>query len=89
VQSIKLDMVLFTVYVIDVGLHDHDEMFRGVSLSEDMKRICAAIGFRDPRMLQSMIICKQPEIGGKGISPNGHGGITGSPKSSRFCVFVY
>ena len=49
-----------------VGLHDHDEMFRGVSLSEDMKRICTAIGFRDPRMLQSMIICKQPEIGGKG-----------------------
>ena len=49
------------------GLHDHDDTFREVSLSEELRHICKEIGFRDPRMLQSMIICKQPEIGGKGI----------------------
>ena len=51
------------------GLHDHDPMFREISLSEDVKRICGSLGFRDPRVLQSMIICKQPEIGGKGTFP--------------------
>lgn len=51
------------------GLHDHDPMFREISLSEDVKRICGSLGFRDPRILQSMIICKQPEIGGKGTFP--------------------
>lgn len=27
-------------------------------------RVAASLGYRDPRVLQSMIICKQPEIGG-------------------------
>ena len=52
--------------VLILGLHDHDPTFRKISLSDDIKRITREIGFRDPRMLQSMIICKQPEIGGKG-----------------------
>jgi len=73
--------------VINVGLHDRDETFRRVSLSEDMKRICEAIGFRDPRMLQSMIICKQPEIGGKGIFHMGLG-MTEVP-SHQDSVFLY
>ena len=51
---------------IDIGLHDLDPAFREVSLTDDIRAITKAIGFRDPRMLQSMIICKQPEIGGKG-----------------------
>lgn len=47
------------------GLHDLDPVFRNVSLTDDIRAITKALGFRDPRMLQSMIICKQPEIGGK------------------------
>lgn len=35
----------------------------GKELSQ-MGSIAKTIGFRDPRCLQSMIICKQPEIGG-------------------------
>lgn len=52
--------------ILKAGLHDHDPIFREISLSDDIKQIVKAIGFQDPRMLQSMIICKQPEIGGKG-----------------------
>ena len=50
------------------GLHIHDPIFRQISFTDDIKRIIRAVGFRDPRMLQSMIICKQPEIGGKGAN---------------------
>jgi phytanoyl-CoA hydroxylase len=59
-------MVGSSVGGIDVGLHDLDPVFRKVSLTDDVRAITKALGFRDPRMLQSMIICKQPEIGGKG-----------------------
>ena len=52
--------------MVNPGLHDHDEVFREVSLTDDIRKITKAIGFKDPRMLQSMVICKQPEIGGRG-----------------------
>ena len=65
-QLIKSDTVVSHRGVLILGLHDHDPTFRKISLSEDIKHITREIGFRDPRMLQSMIICKQPEIGGKG-----------------------
>ena len=52
-----------------LGLHDHDPTFRKISMSDDIKHIIREIGFHVPLMLQSMIICKQPEIGGKGMLP--------------------
>jgi phytanoyl-CoA hydroxylase len=45
-------------------------VFKEVSLSREVQDLVREIGFRDPRMLQSMIICKQPEIGGKGTYPH-------------------
>ncbi|KAK4959047.1 hypothetical protein LTR10_003846 [Elasticomyces elasticus] len=46
-------------------LHELNPSFRKASINEKNKRIASDIGFRDPRVLQSMIICKQPEIGGR------------------------
>ncbi|GAM85786.1 hypothetical protein ANO11243_037940 [Dothideomycetidae sp. 11243] len=46
-------------------LHALNPSYRNVSLSRRNAGIAKALGFRDPRVLQSMIICKQPEIGGR------------------------
>jgi ectoine hydroxylase-related dioxygenase (phytanoyl-CoA dioxygenase family) len=35
-----------------------------MSLSEHNAAVARSLGFKDPRVLQSMVICKQPEIGG-------------------------
>ncbi|KAH3908077.1 hypothetical protein HBI56_192970 [Parastagonospora nodorum] len=45
-------------------LHELSPSFRGISLSERNAAIARSLSFRDPRVLQSMVICKQPEIGG-------------------------
>lgn len=46
-------------------LHELDPHFRAMSLSARNAAIARSLGFRDPRVLQSMVICKQPEIGGE------------------------
>ncbi|KAF2154990.1 phytanoyl-CoA dioxygenase, partial [Myriangium duriaei CBS 260.36] len=46
-------------------LHALNPQYRSVSLSARNAAIARALGFADPRVLQSMIICKQPEIGGR------------------------
>ncbi|CUS15279.1 unnamed protein product [Tuber aestivum] len=46
------------------ALHWLSAPFGSMTLSRRNKAIAADLGFRDPRVLQSMIICKQPEIGG-------------------------
>lgn len=46
-------------------LHELNPSFRRMSLSRKNAAIARSLGFRDPRVLQSMIICKQPEIGGR------------------------
>lgn len=46
-------------------LHHLSPSFNKVSISEQNARIAQSLGFRDPRVLQSMVICKQPEIGGR------------------------
>jgi len=46
------------------NLHGLSLPFRKVTLNERTRGIARSIGFRDPRVLQSMVICKQPEIGG-------------------------
>lgn len=45
-------------------LHELSPQFRNVTFSDIHKSIAKSIGFIDPRVLQSMVICKQPEIGG-------------------------
>lgn len=46
-------------------LHELSPPFRKATFTPLHREIAQAIGFRDPRVLQSMIICKQPEIGGR------------------------
>ncbi|KAF1843146.1 phytanoyl-CoA dioxygenase family protein [Cucurbitaria berberidis CBS 394.84] len=45
-------------------LHELSPSFRKISLSPRNAAIAQSLSFRDPRVLQSMVICKQPEIGG-------------------------
>ncbi|KAF2477120.1 phytanoyl-CoA dioxygenase family protein [Lindgomyces ingoldianus] len=45
-------------------LHALSPSFRRISLSPLNASIARSLSFRDPRVLQSMVICKQPEIGG-------------------------
>lgn len=46
-------------------LHELSPQFRKATFTPLHREIAKAIGFKDPRVLQSMIICKQPEIGGR------------------------
>jgi phytanoyl-CoA hydroxylase len=45
-------------------LHELSPGFKDITLSRRNAAIAASLGFADPRCLQSMVICKQPEIGG-------------------------
>ncbi|HKR11402.1 MAG TPA: phytanoyl-CoA dioxygenase family protein [Pyrinomonadaceae bacterium] len=47
------------------ALHDLDPVFNRFSRSEKIEQLAAAIGFTDPRLVQSMYIFKQPNIGGE------------------------
>ncbi|OJJ72602.1 hypothetical protein ASPBRDRAFT_175890 [Aspergillus brasiliensis CBS 101740] len=46
------------------SLHTLSEPFKSITLSERNADIARSLGFKDPRVLQSMVICKQPGIGG-------------------------
>ncbi|KAL8645696.1 MAG: hypothetical protein Q9210_006564 [Variospora velana] len=46
-------------------LHELNPTFRSSTLTPYHAGIARRLGFRDPRVLQSMVICKQPAIGGK------------------------
>ena len=46
-------------------LHHLSPPFRSASINSQNAKLARALGFRDPRVLQSMVICKQPEIGGR------------------------
>lgn len=45
-------------------LHELSPSFKTISVSPRNAAIAKSLSFRDPRVLQSMVICKQPEIGG-------------------------
>ncbi|KAH9942290.1 phytanoyl-CoA dioxygenase [Epithele typhae] len=49
------------------GLHEHDPSFRKITLeNEKMRAVVRDLKFHhDPVALQSMVICKQPQIGGE------------------------
>ncbi|MCJ1475062.1 hypothetical protein MMC13_003722 [Lambiella insularis] len=46
-------------------LHVLSPPFREATLTTSHAAIARDLGFKDPRVLQSMVICKQPEIGGR------------------------
>lgn len=46
-------------------LHQLNPAFKAASITEKNAAIARDLGFKDPRVLQSMVICKQPEIGGR------------------------
>ncbi|PRT52441.1 Phytanoyl-CoA dioxygenase domain-containing protein 1 [Wickerhamiella sorbophila] len=54
-----------TINKIGHALHTLDPVFHNVSLSKRNVAIVRDLGYKDPRILQSMLICKQPEIGGE------------------------
>lgn len=47
------------------ALHDLDPVFEPFSHQKKMADMAYAIGFAEPKLLQSMVICKQPHIGGE------------------------
>lgn len=46
-------------------LHHLNPLFKDASINAQNAAIARDLGFHDPRVLQSMVICKQPEIGGR------------------------
>jgi phytanoyl-CoA hydroxylase len=46
-------------------LHHLNPSFAKASINQQNAAIARDLNFKDPRVLQSMIICKQPEIGGR------------------------
>ena len=55
----------YIVNKIGHALHDLDDKFKKFSKNDDLNEIAKAIGFKDPLLLQSMYIFKQPKIGGE------------------------
>ncbi|KAK9321683.1 hypothetical protein V1517DRAFT_325856 [Lipomyces orientalis] len=47
------------------ALHNLNDEFHADTINDRNRAIAQSLGFKDPLVLQSMIICKQPEIGGK------------------------
>lgn len=47
------------------ALHDLDPVFERFSCSQEIKNLATAIGMKNPLLLQSMYIFKQPNIGGE------------------------
>lgn len=50
-------------------LHALSPPFQQVTTTKENAAIARSLGFKDPRVLQSMVICKQPEIGGR-VNPH-------------------
>lgn len=46
------------------SLHTLSPPFKAISLNDRNAAVAQSLGFADPRVLQSMVICKQPSIGG-------------------------
>ena len=56
---------MVAVNKIGHALHDLDPVFGAFSHQQKMADVAHAIGFERPQLLQSMVICKQPQIGGE------------------------
>ena len=55
----------FSINKIGHAMHDLDPVFDSFSRTEELGAVAKAVGFEDPRILQSMYIFKQPKIGGE------------------------
>ena len=55
----------YIVNKIGHALHDLDQKFIEFSKNDDLDKIAKGIGFKEPLLLQSMYIFKQPKIGGE------------------------
>ncbi|EGF83615.1 hypothetical protein BATDEDRAFT_8906, partial [Batrachochytrium dendrobatidis JAM81] len=47
------------------GLHELEPAFKSFSADKGIKQIMKSLKYKDPRILQSMMIFKQPKIGGR------------------------
>ncbi|KAI8820527.1 uncharacterized protein EV422DRAFT_531198 [Fimicolochytrium jonesii] len=47
------------------GLHELEPAFKAFSSRPEVQGVVRSLGYKDPRILQSMMIFKQPKIGGK------------------------
>ena len=56
---------MVAVNKIGHALHDLDPVFEAFSHQKKLQDVAMAVGFEDPKLLQSMVICKQPQIGGE------------------------
>jgi len=54
------------------AMHDLDPVFSAFSRTPALAQVAADIGFKDPRLLQSMYIFKQPRIGGEVVWHTDH-----------------
>lgn len=52
------------------GLHMKDELFHKITFDSKVKAIARSLNFTDPRVLQSMCIFKQPQMGGHNAREN-------------------
>ncbi|KAI9861567.1 MAG: hypothetical protein M1813_005177 [Trichoglossum hirsutum] len=64
-QGTLLKPKAFAINKIGHALHDLSPPFQRVTLSQKNVAIARDLSFREPLVLQSMVICKQPEIGGR------------------------
>lgn len=48
------------------ALHETNEVYRKITLDERVKEACFQLDFKDPAVVQSMYIFKNPELGGEG-----------------------
>ena len=55
----------FSINKIGHAMHDLDPVFDSFSRTEELEAVAKDVGFKDPRILQSMYIFKQPKIGGE------------------------
>ncbi len=63
------------------AMHDLDPVFEAFSHTDDLAELCADLGYRDPAILQSMYIFKQPRIGGEVTSHTDHTFLWTEPRS--------
>ncbi|RDA87134.1 hypothetical protein CP532_4279 [Ophiocordyceps camponoti-leonardi (nom. inval.)] len=62
--NLLVDDAAMTVNKIGHGLHRRSEPFASLLRSSSPPAVARSLGFRDPRVLQSMVICKHPRLGG-------------------------
>jgi hypothetical protein len=62
-----------------------DRVFGKYTLNTRMRAVARSVGAQDPRILQSMVICKQPRIGGEVPSHNDSTFLYTDPPSAIGC----